>query len=241
LMVVTIALGILIESLQPGFEDRVPGMGDILRNIIGALVGIVFLLPSRKTIPRKQLLAIQALVVLLVLMQMVPIISALLDENLAKKQFPLLSGFETSSEIKRWKGDVTFDIQSQIKKSGESALKVMLDTETYSGVGLKYFPGDWEGFRYFQFSVYNPQRDKLNLTCRIHDWQHTQGKQVYADRFNRSFPVLQGWNTITIKLEDVKTAPENRSMDIQRIQGVSIFAVRLLQPRTIFIDDVTLK
>ena len=216
-------LGVLIEVLQTGLDNRLPDTGDIFRNIIGALVGLVFLLPSRKNVPKKRLLAIQALVILLVMLQFVPISKAIWDENMAKRQFPLLSGFETPFEIDRWTGGAVFEIGKEIKKNGDSALKVMLTTETYSGVGLKYFPGNWEKFRFFQFSVYNPQNSELKLTCRIHDWQHTQGRQVYADRFNRSYSVLQGWNKITIPLDQVKAAPENRQMDMQRIQGVGIF------------------
>ena len=46
------------------------------------------------------------------------------------------------------------------------------------------------------------------------------GPDYYA---SRSF--LQGWHTVTIPLEQVELAPENRQMDMQRIQGVGIFAV----------------
>jgi len=120
-------------------------------------------------------------------------------------------------------------------------MKVMLNTNTYSGVALKYFPGDWEGYRYFKFSVYNPDSENLKLTCRIHDWQHTQGQQKYEDRFNRSFSISQGWHTITIPLEQVALAPENRLMEMQRIQGVGLFTVRLTHPRTFYVDDVGLK
>jgi len=239
-IVLTIVLGVLIEVLQTGLDNRIPDMGDIFRNIIGALVGLAFFLPSRKNIQKKRLFFIQASVIFLVLLQLVPIFKNFYDEKLAYKQFPLLSGFETAFEIDRWTGGAVFEIEKKIKKDGGSALKVMLNTETYSGVGLKYFPGDWEGFRFFRFSVYNPQSSDLELTCRIHDWQHTQGRQAYADRFNRSYSISQGWNTIVILLEHVKMAPENRHMDMQRIQSVGIFAVRLPHPRIVYIDDVRL-
>ena len=240
IVVLTIVIGTLVEVLQTGLDNRIPDMGDIFRNIIGSLVGLVFFLPSRKNIPKKRLLIIQTLVVLLVMLQLMPILKAFWDENMAERQFPLLSGFETPFEIDRWTGGAKIEIEKDAKNNGDFALKVMLNTETYSGVGLKYFPGNWEGYRFFQFSVFNPQETELKLTCRIHDWQHTQGRQVYADRFNQSYSILQGWNTITIPLEQVKAAPENRQMDMQRIQGVGIFTIRLPQSRIIYIDDVRL-
>ncbi len=241
IMVLALLLGTLIEILQTGLDSRIPDVGDILRNIIGALVGSVFLLPSRKNFPKKRLVVIQMLVALLVIMQIAPVVSAFWDEKLANRQFPLLSSFETPFEIDRWTGGVVFEVSDDIKKNGVTAMKVMLNTDTYSGVALKYFPGDWEGYRFFQFSVFNPESDELKLTCRIHDWQHTQSRQKYEDRFNRSFSILQGWHTVTIPLEQVELAPENRQMDMQRIQGVGIFAVRLPYTRTIYIDDVRLK
>ena len=58
---------------------------------------------------------------------------------------------------------------------------------------------------------------------------------------NRSFSILQGWQSISIPLDQVKTAPENRQMDLRQIQGVGIFAVRLPRPRTLYIDNVKLR
>ncbi len=241
ILVLTLLLGTLIEIMQTGLDTRIPDMGDIFRNIIGALVGLFFLLPSRKNLPRKQLVVVQSLVILLVLLQIVPVLNAFWDENIAKRQFPLLSGFETLFENDRWTGDVVFEVSHENKKSGNAAMKVMLNTDTYSGVSLKYFPGDWTRYRHFQISVFNPDSEQLKLTCRIHDWQHTQGLQKYEDRFNQSFSISQGWHTISIPLEQVALAPENRRMEMQRIKGVGIFAVRLPHPRIIYIDDIGLK
>ncbi len=241
ILAITLILGILIEMLQIGMVARIPDMGDVIRNIIGALVGLFFLLPSRKSFSNLRRHVVQLLVCFLVLMQLVPAVRAYIDERQAKQQFPLLSGFEISSEIDRWTGGAAAEVSRRVKKIGSASLQVMMNTDTYSGVALKYFPGDWEGYRFFQFSVFNPDNDELKITCRIHDRQHTQGQQKYADRFNRSFSILKGWQTITIPLHHVKTAPENRQMDMQQIQGVGIFAVRLPRARTIYIDDVRLK
>ena len=67
--------------------------------------------------------------------------------------------------IDRWTGGAKFEIGKEFKKDGDSALKVMLNTDS----------------------------------------------------------VLHGWHTIIIPLEHVRSAPENRQMDMQRIQGVGIF------------------
>ena len=119
-------------------------------------------------------------------------------------------------------------------------MRVSLGTTLYSGVSLEYFTGDWAGFSQLQCSIYNPDANPLSITCRIHDVVHIQGVQRYEDRYNHSFILAQGWNTIRIDLEDVKKAPANRIMDMGHIRGVGIFATRLPRPRVIYIDDVAI-
>ena len=150
ILILTLLLGLLVEILQTGIDARIPDLGDIFRNIVGALVGLLFFLPSRKNLSKRLLVVTQALVILLVLLQMVPVVKAFWDENIARRQFPLLSGFETPFEIDRWSGGAVFEVSHENKKNGDAAMKVMLNTDTYSGVALTYFPGNWEGYRFFQ-------------------------------------------------------------------------------------------
>jgi hypothetical protein len=145
-------------------------------------------------------------------------------------------------EIARWGGDAEFAADRNIAFHGKSSLKVQLNTSTYSGVGLKYFPRDWQGFRALEFSIYNLSSEPLKMTCRVHDRQHTRGPgpELYSDRFNRSFLLSKGWNPITIDLEEIAQAPKNRRMNMSQIQGISVFAVQLPQPRVIYLDYIRL-
>jgi hypothetical protein len=49
-----------------------------------------------------------------------------------------------------------------------------------------------------------------------------------------------GWNSIHIKLEEIREAPEKRQMELDKVSSVGIFAKSLPQPRNILIDDVKL-
>jgi hypothetical protein len=217
-----------------------PSIGDLFRNIIGAMVCICFLLPSRKTISKRTLLILQSCTVILVVSQIYPVIIAFTDEYIARRQFPELSGFETPFEIQRWSGGADFTIDEKIKHTGKASMKVILSTDKYSGAGLQYFPRDWEGFRYFQFAVFNPSSEGISITCRIHDKKHTEQDQRYEDRFNQTFSIPQGWNTITVSLKDIRHAPKNRQMNMNEILNVSFFATSLPYQRIIYIDDVKL-
>lgn len=233
-------LGIIVELVQSNFQ-RTPDAGDILRNIIGALGGIFFLLPARKNISPRPLHLLQTAAILLAATQIYPIAAALTDEHLAARQFPLLSGFETPYEIQRWRGDCEFSIDDTVAASGRHAMRITMNTALYSGVNLHYFQENWSGYQWLQILAFNPSSKSLMITCRIHDRSHTQGTQPYEDRFNQQIRLTHGWNTILIDLAEVKNAPAHRQMDMQHIHGLGLFASALAHPVTIYIDDILLK
>jgi VanZ family protein len=238
---ITLCFGVIVEIGQSGI-GRSPDFGDLIRDFIGASLVLFFLTPARKRVPKLMLRISQVVTVTAIVIGLVPLAIALTDEWTAENQFPVLSDFETPFEIDRWRGDAEFAADRNIAFHGKSSLKVQLNTSTYSGVGLKYFPRDWQGFRALEFSIYNPSSEPLKMTCRVHDRQHTRGPgpELYSDRFNRSFLLSKGWNPITIDLEEIAQAPKNRRMNMSQIQGISVFAVQLPQPRLIYLDYIRL-
>lgn len=234
-----LVFGGLIELSQYGFQ-RTPDVGDLFRDVIGGMVGIFFLLPSRHNVRNGLLRSMQTVTACLVALQVYPLVAALADEYLARKQFPVLSSFETPWEIKRWHGSAGYAEDDSVHLDGSRSLRVLLRTDLYSGVSLFYFPENWEGAKFFRLSIYNPSAEILTLTCRINDRQHRQGGGAYDDRFNRSYVLPKGWHTIVVDMEDIREAPKGRRMDIKHVKEVGLFATRLPRPRVIFIDDVRL-
>jgi hypothetical protein len=165
---------------------------------------------------------------------------SLIDEAISRHQFPLLSGFETPFEIDRWTGSARLSIATMPSIADSRLLKLSLTTEQYSGAVLKYFDGDWASASRLKFSLYNPDEDPLQITCRIHDVQHNDGHEEYEDRFNRRYTLMHGWNHIDIDLDEVKTSPARRSMDMARIREIGLFVTSLPAPRIIYLDNVRL-
>ncbi|WP_155302159.1 carbohydrate binding domain-containing protein [Desulfosarcina widdelii] len=238
IILAALLLGILVELGQSAFS-RTPDTGDLFRNLIGAGVALCFLLPVRKGFPSKLLRLLQLILIILIGLQIRPIAVALIDEQHARNEFPVLSDFQ-SAQLDRWEGGGAISIEKDIGSRGNRAMRADLDTQLYSGFTLKYFPRNWKGYQWFQFRIYNPSEEVIRITCRIHDKLHTQGPQLYADRFNRTQSIPVGWHTITIPLDDVRMAPAGREMDISQIYAVGFFATQLPHPRTIYIDDVRL-
>jgi len=238
ILVTTLVLGASIELLQNG-TSRTPDTGDVLRDMIGSLLVLVFGTPGSKLKPAGWRLCLQILVIALALAQLWPLARSLTDEAIARHQFPLLSGFETPFEIDRWSG-AGLTVETLASITDGRILKLPLTTDRYSGVALRYFDGDWTSARTLKFSLYNPGADPLRVICRIHDLQHADGDEEYEDRFNRSLLLAQGWNHIEIDLDEVKHSPADRSMDMTRIRGLGLFTVSLPAPRILYLDDVRL-
>jgi len=238
---ITLLIGVTVEIGQSGI-GRSPDLGDLIRNFIGASLALFFWAPSRKEVSKLVLRISQAVTVTAIVISFVPLAAAIIDEWTATKQFPVLSDFETPFEMDRWGGDAEFSIDQKIAYHGKSSLKALLNTSTYSGVSLEYFPADWQGYRALEFGIYNPSTESLKMTCRVHDRQHTRGPgpELYEDRFNRSYLLAKGWNPIAIDLADIAHAPKNRRMNLSQIQGIGIFAVQLPQPRVIYLDYIRL-
>ena len=239
ILFITFLIGLSIELMQYG-TNRTPDTGDILRDLTGSLLVLVFGPLGSKLKPAKQQFSLRLLVVLLTLVQLWPLTKSLVDEAIARNQFPLLSGFETPFEIDRWEGAGRLSVESITPISDGKIMKLSLTTDKYSGAALKHFDGDWASARTLQISLYNPYTSSLQITCRIHDLQHTDGNEEYEDRFNRSYRLMPGWNQIEIDLNEVKESPSSRNMDMSRIRGLGIFVVSQPTSRTLYIDEVRL-
>ena len=238
-LAITLLLGVSIELMQHG-TARTPDIGDVLRDMTGSLVVLVFGSMRAGLRPRALRLSLQAVVLLLFLVHLWPVTKSLVDEAIARHQFPILSDFETPFEIDRWTGSARLSIETVPSIAHSRLLKLSLTTDHYSGAVLKYFDGNWTSAGRLEFSLYNPDEDPLRITCRIHDLQHADGNEEYEDRFNRRYTLIHGWNHIDIDLDEVKRSPARRNMDMSRIREIGFFVTSLPASRIIYLDNIRL-
>lgn len=238
LVFITLATGILLEFIQQKFS-QFSEFGDVWRDLIGCLAGWAFFSSTIKN-RTNFIFIIRFVIIILILVELFAPVSALVDEIWSRYQFPVLSRFETPFEGERWESKEKTARTTEIAYEGKHSLRVGLSTAEYSGIFLKYFPQNWEGWDSLFFAVYNPLSYSLGLTCRIHDAQHVRNGQLYEDRFNKRLILHPGWNQLKISLEEVRKAPRNRPMQLNKITSFGVFAVRLNSPLDIFIDDIRL-
>ena len=238
-LLLSLVLGSLIEWSQAAF-DRTFSLKDIAMDVMGSLAAVAFLSPTR-IVPSKNFLRItQIIICLLVLLLTYPLVIVLVDQVVARMQFPVLSNFETPFEINRWGGSALIAIDENTVREGKASLKVQLTPARYSGTSLNHFPANWHGHDYLHISIFNPSLEPLKITLRINDKEHFSNGQSYSDRFNRQFILSSGWNNIDIAIDDIRNAPKNRAMNLRAIGNMGIFTVNLKIPRLIYIDDVRL-
>ena len=237
---ICLLFGIITELIQVNF-DRNPDLGDLGRDVLGGFIVLIFFAPKRSQIPLRSLKILRVIMLFIILFALYPLIRSVVDETISHKQFPVLSDFETPFEKYRWDAyHVKIGIDRTIARSGQASLKVELNTTKYTGLFLKFFPSNWTGYTNLNFSIYNPEQDSLRIICRINDTHHRRRDYRYDDRFNAKYYLQSGWNDISIPLDNIKKAPESRFMDLAKIDLIGIFAVKLPQPRIIYIDRVRL-
>ncbi|MEH6912015.1 MAG: carbohydrate binding domain-containing protein [Oceanicoccus sp.] len=235
-----LVIGIAIEVVQYAIQ-REPDVGDVGRNVLGAIVAVVFFSPARYKLHRRLLWLARVLTLLLVAVPVSSLLMTLFDEQNARDTFPILASFETRAELNRWSGSARFSRSDQHTTHGDYSLQVNLGTEQYSGVSLGYFESDWSGFQLLSVAIFNAESSMLPLTLRIHDQQHSRGSQLYQDRFNRSFALKSGWNHLEISLQDIASAPESRTLDLSAIENLGFFVIAEKTRTTIYMDHLYLK
>ncbi|WP_332908650.1 VanZ family protein [Desulfobulbus oligotrophicus] len=237
---IVLFLGITVEVLQTLGSSRSPDMGDVVRNQLGCLLVYSFIARTGILARYWLRICVRFGVVSAILIAVWPLTRALIDEYLARQQFPVLADFETPFERYRWNHSDQLQTGSDIVRHGHRAARVQLSTNQYSGVALFYFPHDWRGFQTLHFSVYNPKKTPLMLNARIHDVHHKKHGLEYSDRYNQGFDIESGWNDLVIPLDKVAAAPKGRTMDMQHIEGFGLFVIQQPCAQVIYLDNVYL-
>ena len=234
------ALALLIEGLQ-SFTAREASLVDVATSLVGALLALAFASPAITRLAPRRRRAVRLAAVTLLVASLAPLALALLDEALARRQFPVLSDFESPLERARWDSRADFAISDRRARHGHHALRVRFTTERYSTIGMRYFPRDWRGHAWLRFSIYNPQPRALALTLRIHDRRHVRHGMPHGDRFTRRLLLRPGWNDYRVSLAEVRRAPLGREMDLAQMAELAFYVSR--QPRrvTLYFDHLRLE
>lgn len=235
---VAVVMGMAIEFVQH-FVGRNFSLSDALHNLFGVWLGLFW---GQK--PTRLIWLLRFVCVLLIAPALWLVIDSALAHLMLRNQFPQLNSFESRYELQQLQAN---NAQVKIRQTkllhtdGTGAAHIILAARPYSGVSLMGSYGDWSGYSALVMDLHNPDSEPLELVIRISDYQHDRGANKFNDRFNRRIILLQGWNELHIDLEDVRTAPRGRAMQMNAIGNVTIFAAQLTEPRAFYWDNVRLQ
>ena len=235
---VLLAVGTGIELIQGEYNRDLDGR-DLLRNLIGGWLIIAWrpvFLPGTRASARQCLLAATATLLLCFELGGTGIVAA--RQWQVHHQLPQLYDFSHQNPEPFWSGNPA--VSGSHSVNHPHSLKIALGTETYSGISLDNLPSDWQGFERLVITLFNPSTEPLALTLRINDVAHDRSEHAYNDRYNTRLILEPGFNTFTRNLADIENAPADRTMDMSQIRRMGLFAVRLPEPRTVYLSDLRL-
>jgi len=108
----------------------------------------------------------------------------------------------------------------------------------YPGLVIHELVPDWRGYHRFVFDAYSELDSTIALELRLNDDRHDN---AWADRFNRVLAIHPGANRIEIPLDEVRSAPRGRAMEMNRMRTLVLFAHRTERTFVIWLDDFRLE
>ncbi len=240
-------LGAAVEIAQiwtPGDAD----IGDLLRDVAGivSFLGFYLLIDNRiKSIQGKPWRKLSILTVSILILggAIYPVISLTVSYYERNRAFPQLIDFENRWENNflkirnvAWKRvDNTFDWP---EAHGRKIAQITFYRATYPTFFIEEPYPDWSDFDTLSFGVYSTQDTTIRLTISIEDSGHNM---KFEDRYNLNFKVLPGANSINISLTDIENAPTKRTMQMNAIRAIHIFAYKPPAPFSVYFDNFRLR
>ena len=236
----TVVVGVGVEFIQAGLSREI-SVHDVWLDIVGSLMGLYCFSHLRQEVGRLVSSAIAIFLLLVVIVELMIVVDYWQDEKRMAAQFPLLADFEKKIELTRWSGNAKIYKSSSHISSGEFSLAIDTTLDQFSGVGMRYFVTDWRDYSDLVLDVFSGQSFDVSLTLKIYDGQHRKSDQLYADRFNKSFLLMPGWNTIVVSLKELESAPNNRTMDLSNIVGLHFFVTEQEKSYRFYLDNLRLQ
>jgi hypothetical protein len=175
--------------------------------------------------------------VLIVFYVVRPFVFLLVEEMEIRKSFPVIASFETTRELKRWKGGNEKTLSQAYVDDGNYSLRVNLRPARFSGIDMFYPPNDWRGYDAFNCTIFNPSKNRLEMVLKIFDRGHNY---KYSDRLNKILTISPGRNDIAVPFREIESAPKGRNMHMGKIAQVSFFVRGLKKTQVLYFDNIRL-
>lgn len=161
-------------------------------------------------------------------------------------QFPVLADFEETAEFRLWYEDIAWDNPHGVSMTsstfgashGLRAARIVSNTsEGHSVIRLYLAKKDWREYRTLAFDVFNPGSEFV-LSLRLDDRKDVPHAE---DRFYRAFPIVPGWNHLSIPIEEIARNAQGRPLRIESMYRIVLFLEKPRLGQTYYLDWIRLE
>jgi hypothetical protein len=151
----------------------------------------------------------------------------------------ILFDFESDNELDlfHWQCHTLFSLSDEHAVHGKKSLKLELFPSDYPGLTPMLASNNWRGYKTFSFDAYNAQGKVIPLGIRIDD---SKDDLEYTDRYNNSFYLQPGANTISVPINMLITSGTNRKLNLKMIYSVLIFVANPNEKIVLYFDNISL-
>ena len=230
-LVVSIGVGGLLEFGQLYVPGRYANLDDLIFDVTGAIAAICLLIAihqiGRKGIQWRVLqIASGTVFFLLFILGIRPFVLCYIDYQQRDAALPELIDFnEAWARRFAYMGEGASEIIGSLPAGwtgGDDVVGVRFPKNSrYPGLGIKEPYPDWREFETFAFDVFAPLPGPVEF--RVNDVEHNN---EYDDRFNRQLNLEQGFQTIHIPIDQIRTGPKNRELDLSNIERIQLFVYK---------------
>lgn len=248
-LVVSFTIGAASELMQIA-GPRDADIWDLARDIAGAIsfLGIYMILDGQMAAFRRKFGSKFKILILLgsiflIVLTTVPVAllgGAYLHRNRA---FPLICSFESIWEgwfIRLQDAELLrTPLPARWAEAGSDHVgRLTFLAAAYPGLAVQEPYPDWADYRFFKFSIFSELDKPVTLGLRIDDSYYNNS---YEDRFNQSILAKPGITQIVIPIDEIRSGPAHRNLDMTRIAAILLFASSPERSFTIFIDNFQLE
>lgn len=228
-------IGVGIEIVQPYF-GRSKEVGDVYMDYVGVLLAIA--VANRHRLHW----FFKASYLVFFTYLLIPSVLTIYDEVKVRYEFPVLASFDNDISLTRWHADQPLLIATPDKIDNDlKMMKVTFVKREYSGVALRHFEGNWDGYKELTIRFYSPNEKALPVTLIATDEEYNTGKATYENRFEKKLQIQPGFSEISIPLIMIKEGVKLREMDLTKMTGVDFYMYDLTEPVYLYIDSVFLQ
>lgn len=195
-----VAFGSATELAQT-FTNRTVSMDDLVNDTLGAAFALLLhaCAGQQRRAWRRRSLAAAAVLIAIALIAPLALVLAAYVERAARAPVLWEDGAILSGRFSYWQ------------------------TGWYTGLVINEPVPDWTAWRVLEVELENPDETPLPVVVRVDDRRRGHW---FRDRYNGRFMIEPGArNTLRIPLDEIRHAPDGRTMEMDGIRGVAIFTI----------------